>query len=243
MEILAAIIGGIFAVIAVLLPRWLDARKERRTQQAEQQQNHSHQTSKPVEKSVQPKQPRIVKEWWEDLNDTWKEIFKDVGIDGKSTDSDLEKIVNLDCRRKQLSDLKPLSKLTKLEELNCWDNQISNLGPLTALTKLHRLECGKNKISDLEALTKLTDLQVLYCHENQLRDLEPLSALTNLLELNCNYNKIEDLSPLHALKKLKDLKCNHNLLIKAKIDEFRNAVPNCKVYSAKQDLPVKNLQN
>jgi len=249
MEILVAIIGGISAllatVIAVLLPRWLDARKEQRTQQAEQQQNHSNQTSKPVEPSIQLEQPHIVqtdkRQWWNQLDDTWKNIFKDaISIDGEPTDSDLEKIVNLQtlsCTRNQISDLKQLSTLTNLRYLNCWKNQISKLGPLSALTNLQTLECGQNQISDLKQLSTLTNLQKLICHENQICDLEPLGTLTNLQELNCNYNQIEDLNPLHALKNLKNLKCNHNRLIPAKINKFKKAVPNCKVYSAKQDLP------
>ena len=93
------------------------------------------------------------KQWWNQLDETWKKIFKEaIDIDdAEPTDSDLEKIVNLQelaCQKKQLSDLKPLRALTNLQKLNCHNNQIRDLEPLGALTNLQELTCWENQISD-----------------------------------------------------------------------------------------------
>jgi Leucine-rich repeat (LRR) protein len=66
------------------------------------------------------------------LDYNWKTVFrKAISIYGKPTNSDLEKIVNL-------------------QELNCSENEISDLEPLRALTMLQELDCRKNKLSNLE---------------------------------------------------------------------------------------------
>ena len=84
------------------------------------------------------------RKWWNQLNSNWKEVFKKaIGIAIEPTDSDLEKIVNL-------------------QELGCRENQLSDLEPLRALTNLQYLYCSSNQISDLEPLRALTNLQYLY---------------------------------------------------------------------------------
>ena len=161
--------------------------------------------------------------WWNQLDDNWKNVFMfNIGkipiwdkalikaFDGEPTDSDLEKIVNLqefDCHMNQMSDLEPLRALTNLQKLLCEDNQLRDLEPLRALMKLSNLWCFQNQISDLEPLRTLTKLRYLVCNENQISDLEPLRTLTNLHSLSCAGNQLSD----------------------SELDKFKKAVPNCGV--------------
>jgi Leucine-rich repeat (LRR) protein len=69
------------------------------------------------------------RKWWNQLNDRWKNIFnKTISIDGEPTDSDLEKIVNLqtlDCCWSKIKSLEPLRALTNLRELYCSNNKLT----------------------------------------------------------------------------------------------------------------------
>jgi serine/threonine protein kinase len=172
---------------------------------------------KTVEKPVQSGQARIVqlREWWNQLDDDWKEVFKEaIKIKSDPSDDELVKIVNLqelNCSYNKISDFKPLRALTNLQTLDCSSNfLIRDLEPLRALTNLQTLNCSYNKISDLEPLRALTNLQTLNCEHNKISDLEPLRALTNLQTLFCYSNQISDLEPLRALTKLQTLSCYSN---------------------------------
>jgi serine/threonine protein kinase len=207
------------------------------------------QSPKPIEKPIQPEQPRIVKidnknrQWWNQLDDNWKKVFKKAigvgffkGIFGLDDldNNDLEQIFSLQglkCWNNQLSDLEPLRALTKLQTLVFHGNQLSDLEPLRALTNLQELGCWENQLSDLEPLRALTNLQKLHCSHNKLNDLEPLHALTKLQELDCSYNKISNLEALRALTKLQKLWCSGNQISDLELDNFKKAVPNCTVYS------------
>jgi len=161
------------------------------------------------------------KEWWKQLDDNWKKVFKEaigidkeaIGIDAEPKNSDLEKIVDLeelDCSDSQITNLEPIIALTELQKLECWGNQISDLEPLRALPNLKELDCHSNKISNLEPLYSLLYMQDLDCRSNQISDLGPLQTLTDLRELDCGYNEISNLKPLAALTKLRELDCQSN---------------------------------
>ncbi len=154
------------------------------------------------------------KEWWKQLDDHWKKVFKDaIGIDAEPKNSDLEKIVDLeelDCSDSQITNLEPIIALTELQKLECWGNQISDIEPLRALPNLKELDCHSNQISNLEPLYSLLYMQDLDCRSNQISDLGPLQTLTDLRELDCGYNQISNLKPLAALTKLRELDCQSN---------------------------------
>jgi serine/threonine protein kinase len=220
---------------------------------------------KPAPKPIQPEEQPVQidkREWWNRLDDNWKMVFKrKISIEGEPTDSDLEKIVNLQTldlsgdrnNRGEIASLEPLRALTKLQTLNCKFNKIKDLEPLRTLKKLQTLGCSGNKIKDLEPLRTLTNLQTLHCSFNQISDLKPLCDLTNLQELACLSNKISYLEPLRTLKKLRYLDCSKNKISNLEplralinlhalyygknkisdleLDKFKKAVPDCKVYS------------
>jgi serine/threonine protein kinase len=169
-----------------------------------------------VEKPIPQEQPIQVdkRNWWEELDDNWKKVFNTaIAIDAEPSDSDLDKIFNLqklDCSWNELSHLEPLRPLTQLLELDCSENKLSNLEPLRWLTQLQVLNCASNKLRNLEPLRSLTQLQKLDCASNQIMDLEPLRPLTELLELVCSYNEVSDLEPLRPLTLLQKLDCTSN---------------------------------
>jgi len=116
------------------------------------------------------------RKWWNQLDDNWKKVFKEaISIKVEPSDSDLEKIVNLqrlDCCWNDISDLEPLRALKSLQLLYCYGNQISDLEPLRALKSLQILRCYGNQISDLEPLRALKSLRALFCHKNRISDSE-----------------------------------------------------------------------
>jgi len=150
--------------------------------------------------------------WWAQLDDKWKKVFKKAIAIDEPSDSDLDKIFQLqqlDCSCNKLSDLEPLRPLTELQNLVCSYNKISDLKPLESLTHLQILDCTSNKISDLEPLRSLSQLHNLVCSSNQVSDLEPLCQLTHLRVLYCWGNKVSDLEALRLLI-LQDLDCSSN---------------------------------
>jgi len=151
--------------------------------------------------------------WWAQLDDKWKKVFKKAIAIDEPSDSDLDKIFQLqklDCSCNDLSDLEPLRPLTQLQNFVCSYNKISDLKPLMSLTPLQILDCTSNQISDLEPLRELTQLQNLVCSSNQVSDLEPLYELTQLRVLYCWGNQVSDLEALRLLTQLQDLDCSYN---------------------------------
>lgn len=235
-EILNAIIGGIFTllatVVAILFSRWLD-RKDRRKPPADEKQARK---DSPLRFDK--------RKWWEQLDDNWKNIFKNaiykkgmsrflkITLGFKPSDSDLDKIFllpKLNCACHEISVLETLRPLTQLQVLICYNNNISDLEPLRPLTQLRHLDCHGNKISSLEPLRSLTQLHKLYCGNNQISRLEPIRPLIQLLELYCGWNHISDLEPLRSLVQLQILYCSGNQLSQLELDQFKEAVPNCKL--------------
>ena len=105
----------------------------------------------------------------------------------------------------QVEDLTPLSRLTKLEILYFWLTPVSDLEPLAALTSLIAIDAGGCKISDVTPLAPLTQLKYLQIRGNLIQDITPLSNLTQLIELNLSYNQIVDVQPLAKLTILEKL--------------------------------------
>ena len=151
------------------------------------------------------------------LNETWgDQIF------GESlTRGDMTRLVYLDGRASNISNLTGLEYATNLRAVDLgairiedigWveNNSISDLSPLRGLTGLTRLALRGNNITDLSPLAGLTNLKRLDLRGNNISDLSPLSRLTNLATLALQDNRIFDLSPLADLTNLTELELNRN---------------------------------
>ena len=198
-------------------------------------------------------------EWWQQLDESWKEIFKKaIGIDREPAEHDLINILSLqevDCKNTEIHDLKPLRKLKDLRSLNCIATPIKSLSPLRQLTGLLKLRCSRTQIRDIEPLKKLRNLQELLCRNTpinslvplrslkdlrilnisstQVSSLEPLRHLSMLKLLHVRYTPVSDVSPLQNLSMLSKLYCKGTEIEDGELDLFRRNHPDCEVFHGK----------
>lgn len=92
----------------------------------------------------------------------------------------LAKLTNLDLRRKQITDVAPLSALTQLTELYLAENKISDVAPLARLTDLVGLTLNNNQISNVKPLSNLINAEFIYLFANPIQNrscpLQPASV-------------------------------------------------------------------
>lgn len=110
------------------------------------------------------------------------------GDDSIFTPEEIGKITAIECKGRNISDLKGVEYFTSITELLCSDNP-----------SLSGLDVSKN-----------TELQWLRCSNTALTGID-LSANTELIELECNNSRLEQLN-LANNPNLKYLKCNVNQL-------------------------------
>jgi len=159
-------------------------------------------TSTPIKPVDSAKE--VYSEWWEQgiTNKRLAEMVESGEIPANVT--------HLYLQNNQISDVKPLSKLTELNELYLNVNQISDITPLSKLINLQHLELGCNEIADITPLSKLIKLQRLNLNDNKIKDTTPLSKLTKLQWLYLDNNKIANITPLSKLTKLQRLDLDNN---------------------------------
>ena len=120
-------------------------------------------------------------------------------------------ITELDLRRRQISDVSPLSGLKKLEKLTLLGNEIEELDPLSGLQNLKELNLEINRIADIRPLTGLRKIEILSLGFNDyIADLKPLKNLLLLRELYVQWNQISDLNPISSLINLEVLFVHEN---------------------------------
>ena len=117
------------------------------------------------------------------------------------TDSQLEKIKKLSCRRKSITDASGLEKLIALTGLAVSGNQLTNID-VSKNTSLTYLEAENNQLTNID-VSKNTALENLYVYSNQLTNLD-VSNNTALTVLNVNDNQLAnvDVSKNTALEYL-----------------------------------------
>ena len=115
----------------------------------------------------------------------------------------------LSLRNTQVSDLGPLAGLPQLQALYLDNTQVSDLGPLAGLPRLQWLSLSNTQVSDLGPLAGLPLLQTLYLDNTQISDLSPLAELPQLQMLYLDNTKVSDLGPLAGLPQLQTLFLNN----------------------------------
>ena len=126
------------------------------------------------------------------------------------TKEDMESLVNLEARDKEITDLTGLAFATNLQVLDLRNNVIDDISELTELTELNNVQLGENALIDISPLDGKITLEVLRIDNNSISDLIPLSGLINLEILNLSNNVIDDLSPLSGLIRLVDITMSNN---------------------------------
>jgi len=179
-------------------------------------------------KLVEEQSSPIHRNWWERLDEQWKDIFKDsIFIDEEPNDEELIEIVYQ--KEMVLSDL-----------------DVEDLSPLEHLPHLSFLSLANNAyLSDLQGVRSLKNLKHLDCSQTYITDLTPLKSLEHLEVLNIsNCTLVKDFSTIQRLKNLRILRANNislsNLqIIKESVDLEELQFNETAIFSLK---PLENLQ-
>ena len=171
-----------------------------------------------------------------DMEDLTKLEARGQGITNLSGLEYAIKLVRLDVRDNEVSDITPILDLTTLEDLALNRNPITSISGLSTLTNLEHLSLESldlnnadlaelepltelrylgledNEISDLSVISKLTKLNHLELQRNQLADISLLASLTNLEQLNIGNHDLNDISVVAKFPKLTHLRAKRNNL-------------------------------
>lgn len=152
------------------------------------------------------------KEWWKNLDLTWKRIFKlSIDINHNPTDEELDQILKLesiDCSNSYILSLEPLEKLNGLRKLNCSKTKIRALDKIQNLILIDELDCSNTDISSLEPIHDFKNLWSLDCSKTNIKSLKGVGTLLQLAYLNCSSTEINDLGLLNNLEQLKSVNCD-----------------------------------
>ena len=129
----------------------------------------------------------------------------DLAPDASITAGDLRRLITLEARGGQITDLTGLQYARQLEKLDLTDNQINDISLLGDLSELTHLGLSNNEISDVRPLSKLRGLETLELRHNDIREIWPLGVLGQLKTLNLDFNEISNIRPLAALRRLERL--------------------------------------
>lgn len=126
------------------------------------------------------------------------------------TKEEMETLVNLDARDRDITDLTGLAFATNLQVLDLRNNVIGDISELTELSQLNNVQLGENAIINISPLTGKITLENLSIDSNKVSDLSPLAGLINLEVLNIANTEVTDLSPLAGLVRLVDISIHNN---------------------------------
>ncbi|MBP9925732.1 MAG: leucine-rich repeat domain-containing protein [Cyclobacteriaceae bacterium] len=194
-----------------------------------------------------------LKQWWAELPDAWKEVFrKQVGAEPVTTET-LHKLIageRLRIESKPITDLHPLDEFIRLTDVYISDTEITDLTPLTKHSGLRSLAASKSPIRNIEALATLDQLETLNLSDTPLEDFRILRGLINLKGLDCSGTLIRKLDDFGDLPMLESLDCSntavrkldpvsnrsllkltcYNSKVSAKrVAAFKSSNPDCKV--------------
>ena len=188
-------------------------------------------------------QTEALQNWWDELDDVWKNILKEqVGCNSyEPSELELQQIMDLkeltveqeniiqslepikdffwlekvQVTNQGIRDIKPLGNKPYLDELLMQNNPISDLSPLASDTLLSVLNVENTQISDLDDLEHLLHLRILNASGTDIKSLKPLSKMMQLEELLVNNTNVKSISPIEDIPTLKLLKI-YNTKVKSK---------------------------
>jgi Leucine-rich repeat (LRR) protein len=111
---------------------------------------------------------------------------------GPITQTDINRLVELDVSGASISELNGLQIATGLRSLKLVENQIRDLRPLQGLVKLNKLILTGNNIEDVRPLARLVNLTELHLNNNRINDVEAFLNLQNLVDLDLRNNRIPE---------------------------------------------------
>ncbi len=191
-------------------------------------------------------QSEDLRNWWTNIDDTWKEIFRahvpytaamptdlqlqqildlreividpSILIPSLAPISDLTWIESLTANNQSIRDLQPLSNKVYLKELNIQNTPVADLKPIEMDTALELLNIENTQVSDLSPLEKMININTINAAGTPVKVLKPLSGLVNMEKLFINNTDVKNLTPIENLTSLKQLKV-YNTKVKSKTIE------------------------
>ncbi|MBO4772162.1 MAG: leucine-rich repeat domain-containing protein [Bacteroidales bacterium] len=193
------------------------------------------------------------REWWNSLSPAWKKVFREQELKGKDvepTDEQLAMIVlceNMECGgNKEITDLKPLKRLTNLTMLDCSNTNIKSLDGIQYLTGLRELDCSNNdNLNSLEFIAGLVNLESVNCGNTMVKSLAPLTYLKKLRRLDAHFCTINKLGTIGELKSLTylDLSENQSLFSLEGIQKLTQLAEfNCSNTNISDLKPLENMK-
>lgn len=192
--------------------------------------------------------------WWNNLSETWKEIFTEaMGQNKSNTTENLHQLVEqekLHFKDKPITNLEPLREFVRLRELHFSGTSMTTISPIESIKKLRSLHATSSPIINLDSLSVLTELEDLDISNTPIGDIYEIWRLTELKKLNCSGTQIKRLDPLEKLEKLeyldcsntnvnklddleylplKTLKCYNTKVSTRAIQNFKSSHPDCNV--------------
>lgn len=131
------------------------------------------------------------------------------------------------------------STVLDLSNKDLRSGRLTGIGELTELTSL---KLAGNSIEEIDFLSPLNKLVSLDLSKNNIRDISPLSSLAELRTLHLDDNaNIKDFSPLYRLSNLTMLTISGIEIGESQLEELREKLPNCQIYSDKANADVVEI--
>lgn len=133
-------------------------------------------------------------------------------------------------------DISPLANLPNLKSLSISSHSITDISALSEFTNIIELYLTVRALTNISPLAELYNLEKLLIGPggrlpSELSDISPLDGLINLTYLSLWNNRISDISPLINLTNLEYLDISNNPLSESQVNELKEKLPNCKIYS------------
>ncbi len=145
-------------------------------------------------------------------DENFRKYIQSAGFDqdknGYLSAEEIQKVTEINCKKKNIKDLKGIEHFTSLTALNCSNNKLTSLNVRKNI-ELTDLFCDSNKLTELD-VSNNTKLELLSCADTKLEELD-LSNNVKLRQLNCSKNKLAKLDVKNQ-KNLTILNCSGNQL-------------------------------
>ncbi|OWY24928.1 leucine-rich repeat domain-containing protein [Sphingobacteriales bacterium UPWRP_1] len=221
----------------------------------------------PEEKKTDPP----TTEWWNTLDNDWKDIFRADYFKGEATQKDINKIFNemlhinltgkpvtnieplrplvrmraIEIAGTQVSSLEPISEHKRLWVLRGNNTKIDNLQPIANLTTIGELQLSYTPVSSVNPLKNLIDMNYLNLNGTKITNIDSLAGMHTMTHLDISDTKVSSLEPLKNIGALEELFCSNTPVASlepiAKLGLLKMLVINGTKVTSL--APIANLQN
>lgn len=188
-------------------------------------------------------------EWWQNLEQNWKDILKQEVPLSQVNPSGLELQRMVDLTDLEIDpstaihSLEPLSRFIWLEVLSVDNQNIRDLSPLSDKMYMRELYLSNNPITDLSPIANNQSMEILNVENSHVTDLAPLAKMTRLRVLNVSGTAVKSLKPLSELQVLEELSVFNTAIKSISAIENIASLKQLKIYNTKvKQKAVDKLQ-